>query len=67
MQMNGINGLISIAWHRERWSEPTLVVLVLEGPSPRPLPPAAPLPVSLLFWSISPLRHPRGSPACVSQ
>jgi len=31
MQMNGINGLMSIAWHRERWSNPTLVVLVLNN------------------------------------
>lgn len=31
MQMNGINGLMSIAWHRERWSEPTFVVLVLNN------------------------------------
>ena len=31
MQMNGINGLISIAWHRGRWTNPTLVVLVLNN------------------------------------
>jgi pyruvate dehydrogenase (quinone) len=31
MQMNGINGLMSIAWHRDRWSNPTLVVLVLNN------------------------------------
>ncbi|MFC0251826.1 thiamine pyrophosphate-requiring protein [Massilia consociata] len=31
MQMNGINGLMSIAWHRERWANPTLVVLVLNN------------------------------------
>ena len=31
MQMNGINGLMSIAWHRARWRNPTLVVLVLNN------------------------------------
>jgi len=31
MQMNGINGLMSIAWHRERWSDPRFVVLVLNN------------------------------------
>ena len=31
MQMNGINGLMSIAWHRARWSDPTFVVLVLNN------------------------------------
>ncbi len=31
MQMNGINGLMSIAWHRERWRNPTLIVLVLNN------------------------------------
>jgi len=31
MQMNGINGLMSIAWHRARWSDPAFVVLVLNN------------------------------------
>ncbi len=31
MQMNGINALMSIAWHRGRWSNPTFVVLVLNN------------------------------------
>jgi pyruvate dehydrogenase (quinone) len=31
MQMNGINGLMSIAWHRARWRNPTFVVLVLNN------------------------------------
>ncbi|MCC2974473.1 thiamine pyrophosphate-requiring protein [Massilia sp. IC2-476] len=31
MQMNGINGLMSIAWHRQRWTNPTLIVLVLNN------------------------------------
>jgi pyruvate dehydrogenase (quinone) len=31
MQMNGINGLMSIAWHRERWTNPCFVVLVLNN------------------------------------
>lgn len=31
MQMNGINGLISIAWHRQRWTKQTFVVLVLNN------------------------------------
>ncbi|WP_020652045.1 thiamine pyrophosphate-requiring protein [Massilia niastensis] len=31
MQMNGLNGLITIARHWQRWSNPTLVVLVLNN------------------------------------
>jgi len=31
MQMNGMNGLITIARHWQRWSNPTLVVLVLNN------------------------------------
>jgi len=31
MQMNGINGLMSIAWHRARWRNPTFIVLVLNN------------------------------------
>ena len=31
MQMNGINGLMSVAWHRERWRDPRFVVLVLNN------------------------------------
>jgi pyruvate dehydrogenase (quinone) len=31
MQMNGMNGLISIGWHRERWTNPTFIVLVLNN------------------------------------
>ncbi|VXB70266.1 thiamine pyrophosphate-requiring protein [Massilia sp. 9I] len=31
MQMNGINGLMSVAWHRERWTHPTFIVLVLNN------------------------------------
>jgi len=31
MQMNGINELISVAWHRERWTDPTFIVLVLNN------------------------------------
>src|SRR5690606_20025289 len=31
MQMNGLNGLITIARHREEWSDPRLIVLVLNN------------------------------------
>lgn len=31
MQMNGINVLMSVAWHRARWTNPTFVVLVLNN------------------------------------
>lgn len=31
MQMNGINGLMSVAWHRERWTDPRFIVLVLNN------------------------------------
>ncbi|MCD2516609.1 thiamine pyrophosphate-requiring protein [Massilia sp. G4R7] len=31
MQMNGINGLMSVAWHRGRWTNPTFIVLVLNN------------------------------------
>jgi len=31
MQMNGINGLMSVAWHRARWRNPTFIVLVLNN------------------------------------
>ncbi|CAN7412046.1 thiamine pyrophosphate-requiring protein [Massilia sp. LjRoot122] len=31
MQMNGINALMSIAWHRERWTDPRFVIMVLNN------------------------------------
>ncbi|SFC80235.1 thiamine pyrophosphate-requiring protein [Massilia yuzhufengensis] len=31
MQMNGINGLMSIAWHRARWTNPCFIILVLNN------------------------------------
>lgn len=31
MQMNGMNGLLTVARHWQRWSDPTLVVLVLNN------------------------------------